>query len=899
MSAPDSNGYFVELGEYSLILAKANLTQKPRIVDDLREVWLGDAAAVEAAVKEIKGEQKAKAVALLRLKNRAVLGSDAAIAKRVSTPAAVDDFLKEAVGADHVPANWAWVSQKDGKTPEGGNGWLLDSNAATTTQEALDKVTGWGFELLRVQSGPLASVGALVSAAKSAGAILLCDIAETKTFLAVVTAGGVTGFSSIAVGFDALAEATQAALGLKFRGSAARLMFNESYDFADAAAKIAEPLAVAVKAALPSLGGTAPASLVCTGILARQSWLSGALAAAVGLKPLTLDGGWAASAGLSLTGKAPTDVPPSWLGILGAISAYEPRNPGAANAWNPVFTNTPVAAAAVIPALVQEPPKPAVVITPPAPKPVEAPKPAEPAKPAAPAPKPPEAAKPAVVITPPAKSAEPPKPAAPVAKTPPPPAKPVEQKPAAKGPEPKAAAAPAKGPAKPEPAKPAPSVAKPTLAPAPAPAVKTPTATPFPKKKSPMPMIIGVIALLLLGGGGFFLYSSNQKEKERQAQERQELEQRAAAEASARRAAEEKAKAEAEARKKAEEEAAQRAVVAEKERTRAEEEARRRTAEQLLSARGNLVLNTEPSGATVVVGELAPRPSPLSMRDLRLGRYSVSVTLPGYDSEQREIEIKANETTDLGTIRLKRQVGAVEITSDPAGLDYELRPAGTLFVAPSDIRRGQTPASLDDVPVGTYQLVVSRPNWPNSVTTVTVEHNGSAKAHGTFVGGTVVINSTPPGAAVMKDGVQIGTTPLTLTDLQPEDVTYTLQQRGLEPATVSGRVEPGRTVTLTGTLLDIERVMRLSELDERPVPIQQVEPELSGGMRSDGGSATIEFVVNKDGTPSELKIVNASSPGFGRACLTAAAKWKFRPGTVRGKPVRTRMILPFRMGPES
>lgn len=407
-----------------------------------------------------------------------------------------------------------------------------------------------------------------------------------------------------------------------------------------------------------------------------------------------------------------------------------------------------------------------------------------------------------------------------------------------------------------------------------------------------------MLALLVIGGGiGGYMYMQKKADEERRA--KAELEQRAAQEAAARRAAEEKARQEAEARKKAEEEAAARAARLEQERIVAEKQAREDAATALLNARGRLILNTDPTGATVTVGELAPRTAPADFKELRLGRYSVTISLPGYDSEQREVEIKANELTDLGVIHLRRQVGSVEITSDPAGLDYELKPAGALFVNPSDIRRGQTPATLNDIPVGSYQLTINRPNWPSYTATISVDRNNPAKAVGTFVGGTIVVNSNPTGAAVMRDNVQIGTTPLTLSDQQPGDVTFTLTQRGLEPATVSGRIEAGKTLNLTGTLLDIDRVMRPSELDERPVPVSLAEPELPPGIRSEGGSATIEFVVGKDGVPTELKVLTASNPALGRACLAAAAKWKFRPGSVRGKPVRTRMTLPFKIPPES
>jgi TonB family protein len=929
MSTPVSSGYFVELGEYNLILAKANLGQRPRAVEDLREVWLGDAPGVEAALKEIKGDGKAPAIALFRLKGRAIAAPDSATAKRLASGAGADEFLREILGADKLPANFAVVSQKDGRSPESSAG-LLDAVPTTATEEALGKISGWSFDLQRCGSATLALTGALSAAAKAGNTtVLLVDVSESASYLIGIGANGVTGFVAIPVGFDALAEATQNALGLKFRGSAARLMFNESYDFSEAGAKIIEPLANAIRSNLPNVGA-APSAMVVGGVLARQTWLTQALSSAVGLKSLTVDSkAFSSAQGLTLDPKIPTDLAPTWLGVLGSISAYDPAKPGAANAWNPVFSNTPVATV-VVPAVVVEPPpavilpltpkpepaKPAPVAPPPAiikeptPAPAPAPKP-EPAKAAAPVVTPPakpapaktEPAKPAVVITPPPKPVEPPKPAP--AKTPPPPAKPVEPaKPVAKEtPKPATpapAAAAAKAPPKTEPAKSAAPAQKPTLSPAPAPVTpKPPTTAPFPQKKSPLPVIIGVVVLLLIIVAGGFFYMQNKKEEAAQLVREEALKKRAAEESAARREAEEKTKQEAEARKREETESAARAVAAEKARVESEARARQATTEELLNARGSFEVNTDPVGATVTVGERAPKSSPVSLKDLRLGRYAVTISMAGFDTETRDVDIKANEITDLGTIHLHRQVGTVAITSDPAGLSYELKPAGALFVNPADVRKGSTPANLNDVPVGNYTITISKPNWPNYTSNLAVERNGSVRVNGTFQGGTIVVNSTPTGAAVMRDGNQIGTTPMTLNDVIPGDVSYTLQLRGLENASVSGHVDAGKTLTLSGTLLDADRVMKLSELDERPVPLQQVEPDLTSSMRSEGGSATIEFVVGADGIPTDLHVLNASNAAFGKACLTAAAKWRFRPGVVRGRQVRTHISLPFRMAPES
>ena len=906
MSATDSNGYFIELGEHCLILARTNLAQRPRVVDDLREAWLGDPAAVEAALSQIKaGATGGRAVALLRLKTRGTFVSDAASAKKVASAAAVEEFLRENLGAENTPANWSWASLRDGRPPENGAPWVLDAVPQTNTDEALTKLKGWSFEMLRCQSASLALSGALSTAARSAqlsAPLLLCDVAETRSFLFAISGQGISAFTSIPVGFDALAGSTQTALGLKFRGSASRLLFNESYDFADSAAKILEPLVVAIRENLGSLGSVAPSHFVCSGILAKQAWMSQTLSSELGLKPFTADvGAWAGAHGLTLgTAINAAAVSPTWLGILSAIAAYDPRNPGAVTPWHPVLTNTPVASAPVVSAIIQEPvapvPKPAVV-TPPAPK---APEPA--AKP-----NPPVAAKPAVVITPPAKAPEPSKPAVvtpPVKAAATPAPKAPEPKPAQKAPDPKAVApkpapvpTPAqKAPAKPEPAKPTPPPAKA----APTPVAVQPVRMPAAKKSSSMPIIIGVVALILLGGGGFLFYQSGQKEKAKQAQVEKDLQDRAAKEAADRRASDERLKAETDARKKAEADAAQRAIAAELARKKSEEDARASTTERLLNARGGLNVATDPAGATVVVGELAPRPSPISLKDLRLGRYSVSITHPGYDSEQRDVEIKEGEPADLGTIKLKRQVGSVSITSDPSGLPYELKPAGSLFVNPSDVKSGQTPATLNDIPAGSYQITIVREGWVNYVSTVNVERNGAAKVQGAFPGGTVTLTSNPPGATVMKDNqTQVGVTPLTLNDITPGNVSYTLTMRGFDPITVTGRVESSKMLALSGTMLDSDRVMKQTELDERPFPVSEASPELSSQQQLDGGTAVISLVVGKDGLPTDLKILQATSPALGRACLVAASKWKFKPGTIRGKPVRSTVTIPFKMTPGS
>jgi|GEM_PF-1482166 len=94
------------------------------------------------------------------------------------------------------------------------------------------------------------------------------------------------------------------------------------------------------------------------------------------------------------------------------------------------------------------------------------------------------------------------------------------------------------------------------------------------------------------------------------------------------------------------------------------------------------------------------------------------------------------------------------------------------------------------------------------------------------------------------------------------------------------------------------RIYRPSELDERPLPLAMVEPDLTPELRRQGGRATVEFIVDATGTPRNWKVLDASSPEFGRRALAATTKWKFRPGVAKGKAVATRLTVPFRMEPK-
>ena len=400
--------------------------------------------------------------------------------------------------------------------------------------------------------------------------------------------------------------------------------------------------------------------------------------------------------------------------------------------------------------------------------------------------------------------------------------------------------------------------------------------------------------------GGFFFMREKNAETERIAAAAHEAqvasEKRIKEEAEKNRLiAEQKAREEAEARKKTEGELTRKLAAAEAARQQAELDAKTQLAARLANARGTVLVRSDPPGAMVVLGGLPARPTPATFSDIKIGKYPVTVSLPNYDDVKFEVEINENATTEPPIVRLTRTTGTMEVSSDPAGATYEVRPANALLTPPDARRTGQTPATLNDLAAGDYTVTISRDGWPPHTENITVGRNSTAKVAWAFQNGIIRISSTPEGATVTRNGIRLGTTPLTLSNQTPGDTRFELSLPEHEPAMLSGRVESGKTLSLSVPMLALDRLANLSELDSRPEVIRdsQTQPDVSAEIAARGGRVEVEFTVTPAGTTKDFRILQSTNPAAERACLAAAAKLKFKPGTINGKPMNVRVRYPY------
>jgi formylglycine-generating enzyme required for sulfatase activity len=224
--------------------------------------------------------------------------------------------------------------------------------------------------------------------------------------------------------------------------------------------------------------------------------------------------------------------------------------------------------------------------------------------------------------------------------------------------------------------------------------------------------------------------------------------------------------------------------------------------EQVVAARGGLLIRTEPAGAEVSIGGVDPQGSPATFQDLRVGSHEITVRKAGFADVALKVTVAENQVTEVPLVVLKALGGAVALTSNPSGLEFELVSTKLLAGGAQDpvVRTGRTPADVSDLPLGAYQVSFRRPGWPVQTRPVDITSEQRAAVAAEFAPGVMVVESSPPGAEAFIAGKMVGRTPLRLPEVLPGASEVELRLRGHKTATLSGIVEARQELRLSATL---------------------------------------------------------------------------------------------------
>lgn len=220
-------------------------------------------------------------------------------------------------------------------------------------------------------------------------------------------------------------------------------------------------------------------------------------------------------------------------------------------------------------------------------------------------------------------------------------------------------------------------------------------------------------------------------------------------------------------------------------------------AQQLKS--GSLSINSNPSGAKVYLDNDYKGETPLNLKNISTGQYSLRMSLTGYE--------------DWTSTVVVLPILTVRISADLVPLPKEEKDYGSISVNsnPQDARvyldnayKGDTPLNLRDISTGRHNLRIKLSGYEEWVSDITVSSSRvlriSADLKPQEEQGSISINSDPQGADIYLDDKYEGLTPLNLQNIAAGEYEVKISLPGYEEWVEEVTVSSSRTARVYAEL---------------------------------------------------------------------------------------------------
>lgn len=332
-----TKGFFVELNDHAVMLARTSSATAPFTVEDMRECPPGDAAALEEAIRIIQPKKspsgylhasvgiypakrlvRRHSLEMKRIKEAGYLAEVCTQQFRIEQDKYALAILNAADGSDY---DLTKASQKD---------VLFCGMPGDDVNALQNTLLEGGIYPERLELGSVATLGGVVDClahAKSKVPTLVLEIGADATHSFIVSSTGVDASRPIPQGLDAMVPIVQKELGLKDEESARKLFYSNTFDFTGMGPLLIKRL---LKELQSSIGfyevqtGQSVGQVLCTQLSPKLVWLDAAIASALGITSLRLDPApWLLSRQITLPealAKNAQDV--RWFGLLSLMAHY-------------------------------------------------------------------------------------------------------------------------------------------------------------------------------------------------------------------------------------------------------------------------------------------------------------------------------------------------------------------------------------------------------------------------------------------------------------------------------------------------------------------------------------------------------------------------------------------------
>jgi hypothetical protein len=345
-----TKGFFIEVNDHAIMLARTSSAVAPFTVEDIRECAVGDPAALEECIRQIQPKKapsgylhacvgiypakrlvRRHSLEMKRVKEPSYLAEVCSQQFRIEQDKFALAILNAADGSDY---DFAKATQKD----------VVFCGMPSEDVEAVQKtLLESGIYPERLELGSVATLGGLVDClafTKSKIPTLVLEIGADATHSFIVSATGVDASRPIPQGLDAMVPIVQKELGLKDEESARKLFYSNTFDFTGMGPLLIKRL---LKELQSSIGfyevqtGQSVGQVLCTQLSPKLAWLDTAIASALGVTSLKLDPApWLQSRQITLTealARNAQDI--RWFGLLGLMAHYHSNPPPSAHAAVP------------------------------------------------------------------------------------------------------------------------------------------------------------------------------------------------------------------------------------------------------------------------------------------------------------------------------------------------------------------------------------------------------------------------------------------------------------------------------------------------------------------------------------------------------------------------------------
>ena len=191
---------------------------------------------------------------------------------------------------------------------------------------------------------------------------------------------------------------------------------------------------------------------------------------------------------------------------------------------------------------------------------------------------------------------------------------------------------------------------------------------------------------------------------------------------------------------------------------------------------GLVLIQSIPDGAEIDIAGAHRGKTPLLITDLSPGRYRLKASAPGFLTRDVDFEVE-NRTPQKVVVSLASDSATLTIRSQPAGASVKV----------NGLTKNITPCTLDRLPAGDTEIVVSLPEYEAYRTLVKLQANETQSLDITLkaLPSSLSVISTPAGAKVFVDDTLKGQTPVALDGLSAGSHTLRVEMDGCEAETRS------------------------------------------------------------------------------------------------------------------